>query len=147
MLPTIIRRRNYATPGIFDEFFNDSYLPRFFEVGTKTNGSHSPAVNVEETDKEYRIEVAAPGLDKQDMHVSVDNGTLTIEAEKKVGNEENKDNYIRREFGFTSFSRSFTLPEEVDETKISARHKNGVLHVTVPKTEVKVAKAQEVKIS
>lgn len=147
MLPTIIRKRNYTTPSIFDEFFNDSYLPRFFKFNTNSNDSYCPAVNVEETEKEYRIEVAAPGLDKGDMNVSVNDGVLTIKAEKKVENEENKDNYIRREFGYTSFSRSFTLPEEIDAEKISAKHKNGVLHVTLPKSEVKVTPAKEVKIS
>jgi HSP20 family protein len=147
MLPTIIRRRNYTTPSIFDEFFNDSYLPRFFESDSKSNASFSPAVNVEETDKEYRIEVAAPGLEKGDMKVSVDDGVLTIKAEKKLENEESKNNYIRREFGYTSFSRSFTLPEEIEVEKINAKHKNGVLNVTLPKTEVKVAPVKEVKIS
>lgn len=147
MLPTIIRRRNYTTPSIFDEFFNDSYLPGFFEFDSKSNGSVSPAVNVEETDKEYRIEVAAPGLEKEDMNISVDDGVLTIKAEKKLKNEESKNNYIRREFGYTSFSRSFTLPEEIEVEKISAKHKNGVLNVTLPKTEVKVTPVKEVKIS
>lgn len=147
MLPTIIRKRNYTTPSIFDEFFTDSYLPRFFEIGAKPNGSNSPAVNVEETDKEYRIEVAAPGLEKEDMKVSVDDGVLTIKAEKKLESEEKNDNYIRREFGYNSFSRSFTLPEEVDAEKISAKHKNGVLNVTLPKAEVKVTPTKEVKIS
>jgi len=147
MLPTMIRRRSYSTPSIFDEFFNDSYLPRFFEFNAGSKDSYSPAVNVEETDKEYRIEVAAPGLEKEDMHVSVDDGVLTIKAEKKVEHEDRKDNYIRREFGYNSFSRSFTLPEEVNAEKISAKHKNGVLHIALPKAEVKVAPAKEVKIS
>ena len=147
MLPTIIRKRNYATPSIFDEFFNDSYLPGFFEPGTKSGGSSSPAVNVEENDKEYRIEVAAPGLEKEDLNVSVNEGVLHIKAEKKVDNQESKDNYIRREFGFNSFSRAFTLPDEVEADKISAKHKNGVLTVNIPKAEVKVAPVKEVKIS
>lgn len=147
MLPTIIRKRNYTSPSIFDEFFNDSNLPRFFEFETKSNGSHSPAVNVEETDKDYRIEVAAPGLEKDDMKVSVDDGVLTIKAERKVENEENKENYIRREFGYSSFSRSFTLPEEIEVEKIIAKHKNGVLNVTLPKAKVKVEPVKEVKIS
>lgn len=147
MLPTIIRRKNYATPSFFDEFFNDSYFPGLFDFDSKSNDSVSPAVNVEETDKEYRIEVAAPGLEKEDINVTVDDGVLTIKAEKKLKNEESKNNYIRREFGYTSFSRSFTLPEEIEVERISAKHKNGVLNVTLPKTEVKVAPVKEVKIS
>jgi HSP20 family protein len=147
MLPTIIRRRNYNSPSIFDEFFKDSYLPGYFDFDSKPNGSFSPAVNVEETEKEYRIEVAAPGLEKEDMKVAVDDGVLTIKAEKNLKNEETKENYIRREFGYSTFSRSFTLPEEIEVEKISAKHKNGVLNVVLPKTEVKVTPAKEVKIS
>jgi HSP20 family protein len=147
MLPTLVRRRNYAVPGIFDSFFNDSYLPRFFDWEGSAEKSYVPAVNVEETEKEYRIEVAAPGLEKDDIKVSVDNGVLTITSEKKTENEEKKDTYIRREFGYTSFCRSFTLPEEVDSEKISAKHKNGVLNIHIPKTEVKVSQVKEVKIS
>jgi len=147
MLPTIIRRRNYSSPSIFDDFFNDSYLPGFYNWdNSKKNGS-VPAVNVEENDKEYRIEVAAPGLGREDMKVSIDDGVLTISSEKKVENEDNRDNYLRREFGYTSFSRSFTLPEEVNTEKINAKHKNGILHVYLPKEEVKVSPAKEIKIS
>jgi HSP20 family protein len=146
MLPTLVRRRNYAVPGIFDSFFSDSYLPKFFDGDWGFDKSSLPAVNVEETDKEYRIEVAAPGLEKEDLKVSVDDGVLTITSEKKTENEEKKDNYIRREFGYTSFCRSFTLPEEADAEKINAKHKNGVLNIHIPKTEVKVSQAKEVKI-
>lgn len=147
MLPTIIRRRNYSTPSIWNEFFNDSFLPRFFESDNWLNNSALPAVNVEEDEKEYRIEVAAPGLEKDDLKVSVNDGVLTISSEKKVEKEDKKDNYVRREFGYTSFSRSFTLPEEADAEKIGAKHKNGVLHISIPKTEVKVSPVKEIKIS
>lgn len=146
MLPTIVRRRNYHTPSILDELFNDSYLPRFLNWEDAACSSSSPAVNVEETDKEYRIEVAAPGLEKDDMKVSVEDGVLTISSEKEAENEEKKENYIRREFGYTSFRRSFTLPDEVNAEKISAKHKNGVLQVVLPKAEVKVNPSKEIKI-
>ena len=106
-----------------------------------------PAVNVEETEKEYRIEVAAPGLEKDNLKVSVDEGVLTISAERKTEEKEEKNNFIRREFGYTSFRRSFTLPEETNTEKIAAKHNNGVLTITVPKAEVKVQPAKEVKIS
>ncbi len=147
MLPTIVRRKNYSSTNLWDELFNDSYLPGFFNWDTDHKGSSHPAVNVEETDKEYRIEVAAPGLEKEDIKVSVENGVLTISSEKKEEKEEKKDNYIRKEFGYSSFCRSFTLPEETDADKISAKHKNGVLNVHIPKAEVKVTKTKEVKIS
>jgi HSP20 family protein len=144
MLPTIVRKRNYAEPSIFDSFFSENYLPRFFEGDNQVS---VPAINVEETDKEYRIEVAAPGLEKEDLKVSVNDGVLTITSEKKVEKEDKRNNYIRREFGYSSFCRSFTLPEEVDSDKIAAKHKNGVLNIQIPKAEVKVTPVKEVKIS
>jgi HSP20 family protein len=147
MLPTIVRRRNYAVPGIFNTIFNDSYLPGLFNRDNWEQRSNTPAVNVEENEKEYRIEVAAPGLEKEDLKVSVNEGVLTISAEKKTEKEEKEDNYLRREFGYTSFSRSFTLPEEVDAEKISAKHKNGVLNIQIPKAEAKTVPVKEVKIS
>ncbi|MGD2033846.1 MAG: Hsp20/alpha crystallin family protein [Bacteroidales bacterium] len=142
MLPTIVRRKNYQSPNFWDELFNDSYLPKFFSWDTDRNGSSLPAVNVEETDKEYRIDVAAPGLEKEDIKVSVEDGVLTISSEQKSEKEENNDSYIRREFGYSTFCRSFTLPEGTNEEKISAKHKNGVLNVHIPKAEVKVTKAK-----
>jgi len=147
MLPTIVRKRNYAAPSIFDEFFNDSSLNRFFDGDFWSANKNIPAVNVEEDEKEYRIEVAAPGLEKEDLKVSVNEGVLTISSEKKVEKEDKKDNYLRREFGYSSFCRSFTLPEEVDSDKIGAKHKNGVLHISIPKAEVKVKSVKDIKIS
>ena len=84
MLPTIVRKRNYVSPSIFDDFLTDSFLPRFFDLGNESSGKSAPAVNVEETDKEYRIELAAPGLNKEDLRISVDDGVLSIFSEKSV---------------------------------------------------------------
>lgn len=145
MLPTIVRRRNYTTPNLFNDLFNDEVLPSFYWKGR--NQSQSPAVNVEETEKEYLIEVAAPGLDREDLKVSVENDVLTISAEKKLNENEEKNNFLRREFGYTSFKRSFHLPEETNAEKISANHKNGVLIVRIPKAEAKVQPVKEIKIS
>lgn len=145
MLPTIVRRKRYTSPGIFNDLFSDSYLPRFFSWEDH-NGAGCPAVNVEETDKEYRIEVSAPGYNKDELKVSVEDGVLSISSEIKTeGNDEN-ENYIRREFASRPFRRSFTLPEEVNSEKISAKHQNGVLHVYLPKAEVKVNPSKEIKI-
>jgi HSP20 family protein len=146
MLPTIVRR-NKTIPTFVDEFFNDTFLPKFFDFDRGIGRVTVPAVNVEETEKEFNIEVAAPGLDKNDLKINVNDGVLTISSEKKTENEEKNDNFIRREFGYSSFARSFTLPEDTDIDKIGASHKNGVLKITIPKTEVKVLPSKEVKIS
>jgi HSP20 family protein len=147
MLPTILKRQTNAVPSFVDEFFNGSFLPRFYDLDWNSKHTSIPAINVEETEKAYNIEVAAPGLERKDLKVAVNDGVLTISSEKKVENEEKNDKYIRHEFGYTSFARSFTLPEETNVDKIEATHKNGVLHITIPKEEAKVIPSKEIKIS
>ena len=94
-----------------------------------------PAVNVKENEKNYEIEVAAPGMKKEDFNIAVDNGILTISAESKDEKEQKEDNYTRREFSYSSFSRSFSLPQNVDEDNIKAKYENGVLYLTISKIE------------
>ena len=98
-----------------------------------------PAVNVIETEKKFQLDIAAPGLTKEDFKIEIENKALTISAEKKVENETKDDNsaFVRREFGFSSFKRSFTLPENVDTGAILAQYNNGVLSIEIPKTEPK----------
>jgi HSP20 family protein len=94
-----------------------------------------PAVNVKDNDKNYEIEVAAPGLKKEDFNISVENRILTISAEHKEEKEMKDDKFTRREFMATSFNRSFSLPENVDDNNIQGHYEDGVLYVTVPKLE------------
>ena len=95
----------------------------------------------------YTIEVAAPGLEKKDFRIDLDNDVLTISSEREEKHEENRDQYTRREFGYESFSRSFNLPELVDVEKINASHKNGILFVNIPKKEeAKVKPARQIAI-
>ena len=98
-------------PVLSDFFDND----RFFDADWLRKQS-VPAVNVKETEKTFEIELAAPGLTKKDFEISVDNGMLTISSEKKEEKEEKEKNYTRKEFSYSSFSRSFTLPENVNES-------------------------------
>jgi len=138
--------RNINTlPSLVEEFFNNDFP---FSWVRNWNTASVPAVNIAETKDEYRIEVAAPGLDKDDFKVNIEDDTLTISANKEVKKEEKDETYTRREFSYTSFSRSFSLPDTVDSEKIKAEHKNGVLTIYVPKKEeVKKKLAREVKIS
>ena len=146
MLPLI--RKHRTLPGSFiDEFFNDNFLPSFFNWDSNSENSNIPAVNVEETDKTYLIDVAAPGLGKKDFKLSVDADVLTISSSKENAEENKKEGYLRREFNYHSFSRSFTLPENTDASKIKATHTNGVLNISIPKVEVEVKKALEIKIN
>lgn len=108
-----------------------------------------PAVNVKETDDEYILEVAAPGMTKKDFKVNFQNNVLTISSEKQEEKKEDDDNYTRREFSYQSFQRSFTVPHnDVDSDKISANYADGILNVKLPKREeVKPKPAREIKIS
>ncbi len=97
--------------------------------------STSPAINVSEDDKEYKVEVAAPGMTKDDFHISIDDGDLIIAMEKKdENNEENKDKkYIRREFNYSKFEQRLVLPDNVEKQQIAAQMNHGVLCIDLPK--------------
>lgn len=128
MLPLVREHRNL--PGLFEEFFGNNFLNDFLTEG---DWSSAPSVNVVENDNDYQISVAAPGLDKEDFKVDLKNNVLTISSEKKCEKEDKKKNYLKREFCYNGFSRSFSLPENIDTGKISAEHKNGILSVVLPK--------------
>ncbi|HER08781.1 MAG TPA: Hsp20/alpha crystallin family protein [Bacteroides sp.] len=138
-----------SVPSMLDKFFEGDLMDwnTWNFAGTD---STLPAVNVKENDNEYKIEVAAPGLNKKDFKVNYDNGRLTISSEKKDEREEKDGNRItRREFSYQSFQRSFTVPEDaVDAEKIDAKYTDGILHLTLPKREeVKPRPAKQIKIS
>lgn len=121
-------------PSLFDDFVTKD----LFSIPFVTGGSTVPAVNVKETETAYELEMAAPGMEKKDFKVELDQNTLTISVEKENKTEEKSENgnYSRREFSYRSFSRSFNLPEElVKADEISANYKNGILHLVVPKKE------------
>jgi HSP20 family protein len=130
MLP-MLKRRN-AFPGMVDEFFGKDFLSNFFDTQT---GISMPSVNIVEGKNDFRIEVAAPGLEKKDFKINLENNVLTISSEKEEKNEQSEDRYMRREFSYNSFQRSFALPNTVDAEKINANYKEGVLHLVIPKKE------------
>ena len=119
-----------------DDFFNRN-LMNWGVSNFSDAGSTLPAVNIRETEDSYQVEMAAPGMKKEDFKIELDNNMLTISSEKSEEYEENeKEKYSRREFSYQSFQRSFSLPKEVvDEEKIQARYKDGMLYLTIPKKE------------
>jgi len=121
--------------GWMEKFFN-APLDEFFNFGKVMN---VPAVNVNETDKEFALTIAAPGLEKKDFKVDAYDDMLTISAEKEEKEEKN-GRYNRREYNYTSWSRSFTLPENCNSGKINAEYKNGELKIVIPKMEIKEPK-------
>lgn len=105
-------------------------------------GINVPSVNIRETPKEFTLEVAAPGLERKDFNIAVENRMLTISSEKEEKKEEKEgeDGYSRKEYSYNSFSRSFSLPENVKEDNIDAKYENGILTVHVPKAKETTAK-------
>ena len=113
---------------------NEYFRPDWFG-GMDRFDSNVPAVNIKDNEREFELELAVPGMKKEDFNVEVDKDVLTISAETKSQDEVSEDNYTRREFAFSSFKRVFTLPETVNEGKIDASYKDGVLKLTLPKKE------------
>jgi len=136
-----LMKRNGNLFNSFPSVFNDDFFTRdLFNWGLTNNsntGTTVPAVNIKETANAFEVEMAAPGMTKNDFRVELDNNVLTITSEKNMQNEEKDgEKYSRREFSYQSFTRTFTLPKEVvDEDKIEAKYENGVLHLVIPKKE------------
>jgi len=129
--------RGYV-PAYWDDFFNDSFFNGFAPA---TSNNTTPAVNVVEEEKAFRIEVAAPGLSRKDFRIDLENDILTISSEQKETKDEKSRRYMRREFSYNSFKRSFQLPDTVDMEGIRANHESGILHIVLPKKEEVVQKA------
>jgi HSP20 family protein len=107
----------------------------------------APAVNIKEDDASFTIEMAAPGKKKEDFSVSLDKSILTISSEKKEEKEEKQEKYTRREYSYTAFKRSFTLPETVSQDEISASYVDGILNVVIPKKEPKKPEVKTIMVS
>lgn len=137
MMP--VRRTQSWLPSIFNDFFDNDWM-------VKANAT-APAINVFETENEYKVELAAPGMTKEDFNVRIDeDNNLVISMEKKTENKEEKKEgrYLRREFSYSKFQQTMILPENVDKEKIVAAVDNGVLRVELPKiSEEEVKKAQK----
>ena len=135
MLPVMFR--NSWFPTVFDEFMNSGLTPH--------TAATAPAVNVKESETGYTMEVAAPGIKKEFCRVHInDEGNLSVAIENKMEHkeEDKKQHYLRREFSYTNYQQTYTLPEDVDKDNISAKVENGILTVELPKV-----KKEEVKVS
>jgi len=133
---TLVKRNSdQFFPSLFDNFFNRDWMDWNNSNYSNTNTT-LPAVNVRENDQEFTIEVAAPGMKKDDFNINLDNNQLTISSEIKSKSESKEGNYSRKEFSYQSFSRSFRLPVSlVDGDKISAKYDEGILCIRLPKKE------------
>ena len=143
----LARRNSNWLPDVFNDFFDTDFLPR---VNTNTT---APAINVIEKKNEYDVELAAPGMTKEDFKVSLDEDrNLVVELDKKIEKtEENKENketghYLRREFSYTKFHQTLLLPDDVNRENISATVENGVLKVVLPKLQPQEVKKERTMI-
>ena len=141
MLP--VMNRNLWMPEEFNDFFDTDFMPRV--------SATAPAINVKESEKDYTVELAAPGLTKDDFNVNIDNdGNLHIKIENKSNKkeEDKKSHYLRREFSYSKYEQTLLLPDDVEKDKIAASVNHGVLTVELPKlvkAEEKTARQIEIK--
>ena len=131
MLPTIRRTQNWL-PGIFNDFFGNEWIEKVYHS--------TPAINILESENGFQVEVAAPGMTKEDFDVKIDDDNhLVISVDKKTEREERDDDtcYLRREFSYSHFQRRMILPDTIDKENISAKAENGVLTIDIPKRKQK----------
>lgn len=146
-------RKNGGLPSLVSDFFGTSLFDRDFldldsDLFPSRLGINVPTANVTETAKEFKLELAAPGLERKDFNVEIENHVLKISAEKEEEKSEKNGEYSRKEYSFNSFTRSFSLPENVKEGNIDAKYENGILKVSIPKEkETPVKPAQKVSVS
>jgi HSP20 family protein len=130
---SLIKRPERSALGgsLLSDFFDDD---RFFN-SPWLRGQNLPAINVKDKEKNYEVELAVPGYNKSDFSISLDSGLLTVSAERKEEKERQEDNYTRKEFGYSSFTHSFKLPENVNQEDVQATYVDGILRLNIQKKE------------
>lgn len=147
-------KKNGGFPSLLTDFFSpNSLLGREFfdfdsEMWPTRLGVNVPTANIKESKKDYMLELAAPGLERKDFNIEIDNNILSISAEKEEETKKEEGDYSRKEYSFNSFCRTFTLPENIKEDNIKAKYENGVLKLTIPKLkESPVKPAHKIDVS
>ena len=128
MLPVL--NRNSWIPAVFNDFFDTDFMPRV--------NATAPAINVRETDKAYTVELAAPGLKKEDFEINIDEGGnlhIKMESKSEKKDADKHEHYLRREFAYSKYDQTLLLPDDVDKDKVSAKVDDGVLTIDLPKVE------------
>ncbi|HEY1009912.1 MAG: Hsp20/alpha crystallin family protein [Daejeonella sp.] len=139
-------QKDGALKSPYTDIFNSLFNPEPYLA--KSIVARVPAVNIGETESEFRIELAVPGLKKDDFKINVEKDQLSISADKKQEDQDNADTrkYNRREFNYNSFTRTFTLPESADQAKIQAEYTDGILFITVAKKEEAKIQVREIAV-
>ncbi|MEI6311288.1 MAG: Hsp20/alpha crystallin family protein [Bacteroidota bacterium] len=144
MLVSHLKNRPASSIINFDELFDELFAHR----PMVTNKNFMPAVNISESDTSFHIEMAIPGFNKEEVSIKVEKNLMTISGEKKESSTDDSKKIKRKEFHYKSFSRSFTLSDNIQSDKVEAKYENGVLNLTIPKKEIEKEKtAVEIKIA
>lgn len=138
-MKTLEKNTQAPMTSVIEDFWNKD---RFLDESMKME----PTINIIDRNGVYKVRVSAPGFRKKDLKVAVEDGSLIISAEKTMEKKEEKENFVRKEFSATSFSRSFHLPENVTLGHIKANYKNGLLNITISKTNLDKREVKEIKI-
>jgi len=143
MTTNALTRRTNALPSFVDDFFGpwNEWLNNGLEKTLSV-----PAVNITEVDGQYNVSVAAPGMKKDDFKIDLEGDVLTVSAEKEESKEDKGKQYNRREYNYSSFSRSFTLPKDVDRDKIEAKYEDGVLNLVLLKNKTAKVSAKSIAV-
>lgn len=143
---TIVKYKNkLMSPGIFD-LLGDIFSEDLMKPMVSFRNESVPAVNVSEDEKSFNLEVAVPGFEKKDINVEVDENILTISSSRKTEKSDSKNGYSRKEFNYTTFRRSFNIPDEADTSKIEAKQENGLLNISIPKKEVVLSQKKQIRV-
>jgi HSP20 family protein len=144
----LVKKRSDGNGSLFSSRRNSFFPDRFFspilsDFGNEFFGENLdiPPANITETDKMFRLDLSAPGLEKSDFKIDIENATLIISGEREETKEDK--NYRRREFSYNNFCRTFQLPDNIDENNITAKYDNGMLQLTIPKKEVSISKQKK----
>ncbi|WP_324721078.1 Hsp20/alpha crystallin family protein [Salinimicrobium sp. HB62] len=153
---SLVKSHKRRTPMLSNALMSDPFFSDLFDrrglknyLDSNSDFDFNPAMNVKEKEKDFEVELAAPGLKKDDFTITLDNGLLTVSAEREDNKEEEKDGFLSREFSYNSFSRTIRIPESVDEEKeVSARYENGVLKLKLQKKDgMEPKKPKTIKVS
>jgi HSP20 family protein len=137
----LLKSNSNMFPSIFSDIFE---IGKFFDsLSAWDKDTWSPAANIKEDEKSYRIELAVPGIKKEEITVEVENGRLTVSGENTLEKEERKDNYLRREYKSGAFIRSFSLPDNAKEDSITSRYEDGILKISIEKKEAALKKEKK----
>jgi len=143
---SLVKRNDSAFP-MFNTWVDNIFNKGEGILRSPENSTTRPAVNVSETDASYELELAVPGMNKEDLKIEIENGALCISSESETTKESDNKNYTRKEYSFESFYRSFSLPENVDDSSIAASYNEGVLKIVLPKSETSEQESKSIAIS